>query len=260
MFEPSEWSTSALSLAMNSEERFDSMALFAFSTECRCLVNIDFKNLSRTRAKICGITRVEDAQAVVQAGADAIGLVFYPPSPRAVTAEQAKVISEVVPAFVTVTALFVNPTAEEVQSLLDTARIDLIQFHGDEDDGFCQQFNRPYIKAVRVRQASDVVEACLRFPGALSLLLDAYKPGVPGGTGESFDWSLIPEQLNKSIILAGGLDPQNVATAIRDVRPFAVDVSGGVEAEGPNGVQKGIKDASKIQAFMNEVYHVSFES
>ncbi|MDO6683460.1 MULTISPECIES: phosphoribosylanthranilate isomerase [unclassified Oceanobacter] len=213
--------------------------------------------MTRTRAKICGITRAADALAVVNAGADAIGLVFYPPSPRAVDITQAAAIVAMVPAFVTVTALFVNPTSEQVQSVLDVVRIDLIQFHGDEDDGFCQQFNRPYIKAVRVRQASDMVEACVRFPGALSLLLDSYKPGVPGGTGETFDWSLVPDDLNKPIILAGGLSPDNVATAIRDVHPFAVDVSGGVEANGPGN--KGIKDASKIQAFMNEVYRVNYE-
>ncbi|WP_369857749.1 phosphoribosylanthranilate isomerase [Candidatus Thalassolituus haligoni] len=211
----------------------------------------------RTRVKICGVTRVEDAIKVVNSGADAIGLVFYPPSPRAVDMQQAADIAAVIPAFVTVTALFVNPTVEQVQSVLDAVRIDLIQFHGDEDDGFCQQFNRPYIKAVRVRQASDMVEACVRFPGALSLLLDSYKPGVPGGTGETFDWSLVPDDLNKPIILAGGLSPVNVATAIRDLHPFAVDVSGGVEADGPGN--KGIKDASKIQAFMNEVYRVDNE-
>lgn len=205
----------------------------------------------RTRVKICGITRPQDAIEVVAAGADAIGLVFYPPSPRAVTIEQAQAAIAAVPAFVTVTALFVNPSVEEVQTVLDAVRIDLIQFHGDEDDGFCSQFNRPYIKAIRVRQASDMVEACVRFPGALSLLLDSYKPGVPGGTGETFDWSLVPDDLNKPIILAGGLSPDNVASAIADVAPFAVDVSGGVEAS------KGIKDAGKIQAFMNEVYRVN---
>jgi phosphoribosylanthranilate isomerase len=209
----------------------------------------------RTRAKICGITRVEDATEVVAAGADAIGLVFYPPSPRAVGIGQAAVIAESIPAFVTVTALFVNPTVEQVQSVLDAVRIDLIQFHGDEDDGFCRQFNRPYIKAIRVRQASDMVEACLRFPGALSLLLDSYKPGVPGGTGETFDWSLVPANLSKPIILAGGLTPENVASAITEVHPFAVDVSGGVEASGSGN--KGIKDPGKIQAFMNEVYRVN---
>lgn len=204
----------------------------------------------RTRVKMCGITRVEDAICAVEAGADAIGLVFYPPSPRAISAEQAAVIAAAVPAFVTVTALFVNASSEEVQSVLDRARIDLLQFHGDENDDFCRQFKRPYIKAIRVRQTSDVVASCLRFPSALALLLDSYKPGVPGGTGETFDWSLIPAQLTKSIILAGGLETNNVAHAIQQIKPFAVDVSGGIEAD------KGIKDPAKIAAFMNEVYHV----
>ncbi|MEC8524693.1 MAG: phosphoribosylanthranilate isomerase [Pseudomonadota bacterium] len=204
----------------------------------------------RTRIKICGITRPEDAWAAVESGADALGLVFYPPSPRAVDVAQAKAAVEGVPAFVSVTALFVNPTVEEVQSVLDNVRIDLIQFHGDEDDDFCRQFKRPYIKALRVRQASDVVASCLRFPGALAILLDSYKPGVPGGTGETFDWSLVPETPPKPIVLAGGLEPSNVASAIKQIRPFAVDISGGVEAS------KGIKDHSKITDFVNEVYRV----
>ena len=202
----------------------------------------------RTRTKICGLTRAGDAHAAVQAGADAVGLVFYPPSPRAVDVAQARAVIAAVPAFVTVTALFVNPAADEVQKVLDSVRIDLIQFHGDEEDDFCSQFNRPYIKAVRVRQASDVVASCVRFPGALAILLDSYKPGVPGGTGESFDWSLVPAELSKPIILAGGLNPGNVAQAIRQVRPFAVDVSGGVEAG------KGIKDHGKVNEFIKEVF------
>lgn len=206
----------------------------------------------RTRVKICGITRPEDAQAAVAAGADAIGLVFYPPSPRAVTIEQAKAVVAAVPAFVTVTALFVDPDPKEVQELLDSVRIDLIQFHGDEDSDFCGQFKHPYIKAIRVRQASDVVASCVRFPDALGILLDSYKPGVPGGTGETFDWSLIDDsQLTKPIILAGGLSPENVADAINQVRPFAVDVSGGVEAS------KGIKDHGKVTEFLSEVYRVN---
>lgn len=208
----------------------------------------------RTRLKICGITRPQDALAVVQAGADAIGLVFYAPSPRAVDIAMAQAVVAAVPAFVTVTALFVDPTADEVQKVLDSVRIDLIQFHGDEEDDFCSQFNRPYIKAIRVRQASDVVASCLRFPGALAVLLDSYKPGVPGGTGETFDWSLVPDELPKPIILAGGLTIANLASAIRQVRPFAVDVSGGVEAD------KGIKDPGKITAFADEVYRVDQES
>ncbi len=208
----------------------------------------------RTRLKICGITRPQDAMAVVQAGADAIGLVFYAPSPRAVDITTAQAVVAAVPAFVTVTALFVNPAVDEVQKVLDSVRIDLIQFHGDEEDDFCSQFNRPYIKAIRVRQASDVVASCLRFPGALAILLDSYKPGVPGGTGETFDWALVPDELTKPIILAGGLTIANVASAIRQVRPFAVDVSGGVEAD------KGIKDPGKITAFADEVYRVDQDS
>ena len=208
----------------------------------------------RTRLKICGITRPQDAMAVVQAGADAIGLVFYAPSPRAVDITTAHAVVAAVPAFVTVTALFVNPAVDEVQKVLDSVRIDLIQFHGDEEDDFCSQFNRPYIKAIRVRQASDVVASCLRFPGALAILLDSYKPGVPGGTGETFDWALVPDELTKPIILAGGLTIANVASAIRQVRPFAVDVSGGVEAD------KGIKDPGKITAFADEVYRVDQDS
>jgi len=204
----------------------------------------------RTRIKICGITQAIDASAAVDAGADALGLVFYPPSPRAVSVEQAVEAVAAVPAFVSVTALFVNPSVEEVQSVIDSVRIDLLQFHGDEDDDFCRQFNRPYIKALRVRQASDVVASCVRFPGALAILLDSYKPGVPGGTGETFDWSLVPETLPKPIILAGGLEPSNVADAIQQVRPFAVDISGGVEAT------KGIKDHGKMTEFVKEVYRV----
>ena len=210
--------------------------------------------MRRTRIKICGITRAEDADAAVEAGADALGLVFYPPSPRAVDVAQAVDAVGNVPAFVSVTALFVNPTVEEVQRVLDSVRIDLIQFHGDEDDDFCRQFKRPYIKALRVRQASDVVASCMRFPGALAILLDSYKPGVPGGTGETFDWSLVPEELPKPIILAGGLTADNLETGMRTVHPYAVDVSGGVEAS------KGIKDHGKITEFVNEVYRVDQQS
>lgn len=210
----------------------------------------------RTRVKICGITNPEDAVAAVEAGADAIGLVFYPPSPRAVTLEQAQKVVQVVPAFVTITALFVDPDPEQVQEILDGVRIDLIQFHGNEDSSYCEQFKVPYIKAIRVRQASDVVASSLRFPSAQGILLDSYKPGVPGGTGETFDWSMAQnkeqkDQSTKPIILAGGLNPSNVADAITQVNPFAVDVSGGVEAS------KGIKDHGKITEFLSEVYRVN---
>ena len=207
--------------------------------------------LKRTRVKVCGITRIEDAKAAVDAGADAIGLVFYEPSPRYVRIEQAKAIAASVPAFVSVVALFVNAEPEYVQEVLNNVRIDLLQFHGDEENDFCGQFQRPFIKAQRVRQASDVVASSLRFPDALGILLDSYKPGVPGGTGETFDWSLIPESQTKPLILAGGLTPDNVASAIEQVQPFAVDVSGGVEQS------KGIKDPVKIDAFLSEVYGVN---
>ncbi len=213
---------------------------------------IQLQKQMRTRVKICGLTRPEDAAAVVAAGADAIGLVFYAPSPRAVDIKQAQAVVAAVPAFVSVTALFVNPSVKEVQDVLDGVRIDLIQFHGDEDSDFCSQFNRPYIKAIRVRQASDVVASCLRFPDALGILLDSYKPGVPGGTGETFDWNLIGQDPHsKPIILAGGLTPANVADAITQVQPFAVDVSGGVEAA------KGVKDHGKVNDFLSEVYRVN---
>lgn len=206
--------------------------------------------MNRTRVKICGITQVQDAIAVVDAGADAIGLVFYGPSPRAVSLKQAQEIVKAVPAFVSVVALFVNPEPSMVQEILNDVRIDLIQFHGDEDSTFCEQFKHPYIKAIRVRQASDVVASSLRFPSAQGILLDSYKPGVPGGTGETFDWSLIPVEQTKKIILAGGLTPENAADAIELVQPFALDVSGGVEEA------KGIKDHGKINQFLSEVYRV----
>ena len=206
----------------------------------------------RTRIKICGITRVEDAIKVVESGADAIGLVFYDPSPRSVRIDQAREIAKAVPAFVSVVALFVNPDKDYVQEVLNNVRIDLLQFHGDEENDFCSQFESPFIKAIRVRQASDVVASSLRFPNSVGILLDSYKPGIPGGTGESFDWSLIPDNHNSPIILAGGLTPENVASAINDVQPFAVDVSGGVEAS------KGIKDSDKIKEFVSEVYDVDY--
>lgn len=201
----------------------------------------------RTRVKICGITSQEDALHVVNAGADAIGLVFYAPSPRAVTLEQAKKITEAVPAFVTVVGLFVNAEKAEIEKIIAEVGIDLIQFHGDESAEFCRQFNRPYIKAVRVKPDTNLVQYAQEFFDAKALLLDAYAEGVPGGTGKSFDWDLIPKKLAKPIILAGGLNAENVAQAIHAVQPYAVDVSGGVE------ICKGVKDAQKIQQFMQQV-------
>jgi phosphoribosylanthranilate isomerase len=198
----------------------------------------------RTRIKICGITRVEDAADAVRFGADAIGLVFYPPSPRAVSLDQAKTIVKSLPPFVTVVGLFVNQDRATIEHCIDEARIDLLQFHGDEPAQACGGYSRPWIKAIRMRQGIDLIEAERTYTHASGLLLDSYKAGVPGGTGECFDWHRIPTDLASRIILAGGLDAQNVARAIQQVHPYAVDVSGGVERS------KGVKDTAKIEAFI----------
>lgn len=200
-----------------------------------------------TRIKICGITRVEDALAAARAGADAIGLVFHAASPRAVSIEQARTIVQALPPFVTTVGLFVDAAEETIRAVLDQVPLDLLQFHGDEPDVFCHRFARPYIKAVRVRPGDDLDALAASWPGASGILLDSYKPGVPGGTGETFDWSMIPSQRSWTLILAGGLQAQNVRQAIDLTAPWAVDVSGGVEAT------KGIKDIDKINAFIHEV-------
>lgn len=203
----------------------------------------------RTRVKICGITRVEDARAAVNLGADAIGLVFYAPSPRNVSVEQARAIIEVVPPFVTVVGLFVDPEPQHVQSVLHHCRLGLLQFHGDEAPDFCLRFDLPYIKAARVRPGADLVQYLSPHMAARGWLLDAYNDKLYGGTGESFDWKLIPRDLARPVILSGGLSPDNVNAAVRTARPWAVDVSSGVE------VAKGIKDAAKIAAFIAGVKH-----
>jgi phosphoribosylanthranilate isomerase len=201
----------------------------------------------RTRAKICGITTVEDAQAAVAAGADAIGWVFYAKSLRHVTVEKAFEIVASLPPFVDAVGLFVNTDPYEVNSVLSRVRLDLLQFHGEETTFYCQSFGRPYIKAIRVRHGVDLLQSAADYMSAKALLLDTYQEGVAGGTGETFDWNLIPKNLPKPVILAGGLTPLNVGEAISRVQPYAVDVSGGVERE------KGIKDADKIVAFMRGV-------
>ena len=203
--------------------------------------------MNRTRVKICGITRVEDGQSAVAAGADAIGLVFYPPSPRFVEIEQAVAIARALPPFVTVTALFVNAERDEINRVVEEVKVDLLQFHGNECPDYCDEFSRPYIKAIRVKPETDLLAEQSRYSTARALLLDTYRPGTPGGTGESFDWSLVTSDLADSIILAGGLSADNVEAAVNTVRPYAVDVSGGVEAE------KGIKDPEKIRSFMRGV-------
>jgi phosphoribosylanthranilate isomerase len=203
--------------------------------------------MSAVRSKICGITRIEDALAAVEAGADAIGLVFYAKSPRAVSAVQAREIVAALPPFVTSVGLFVNASRCEINEILEVVPLDLLQFHGDESPADCEGYHRPWIKALRVRPGDDLAAACARYRRARGILLDTFVAGVPGGTGEAFDWSLVPERLGMPIILAGGLSAGNVAEAIAQVRPYAVDVSGGVE------VAKGIKDPARIEAFIAAV-------
>jgi phosphoribosylanthranilate isomerase len=206
--------------------------------------------LSVVRSKICGITRVEDALAAVDAGADAIGLVFYAKSPRAVTVQQAQAILAALPPFVTTVGLFVDCQRSELNAILDAVPLDLLQFHGDESPAACEGFRRPYIKALRVKPGDDIAARIGLYGSAAGVLLDTFVPGVPGGTGEAFDWSLVPRGLSVPIILAGGLTPENVRAAIERVRPYAVDVSGGVEAS------KGLKDSDKIHAFVRAVRSV----
>ena len=201
----------------------------------------------RTRVKICGITRAQDALEAVKQGADAIGLVFYPKSPRNVSASQAAEIVSKIPAFITVVGLFVDAEPAFVQEVLSVVRLDLLQFHGDETASQCRQYSRPYMKAIRVKSDTNLVQYAADYADAKALLLDAFAEGVPGGTGLVFDWSLIPQNFPLPIVLAGGLNAENVGLAIEQVRPYAVDVSGGVEAS------KGIKDVAKIAAFMRGV-------
>jgi phosphoribosylanthranilate isomerase len=201
----------------------------------------------RTRIKICGITRPEDALAAARAGADAIGLVFYPKSPRAVTIEQAQAVCSVLPPFVTTVALFVDAEHFAVQDVLNAVPVDLLQFHGAESPTECAAFGRPFIKAIRMRDDVDLAQTAADYTAGRGLLLDAWSPTEAGGTGEVFDWGRVPRDLDSPIILAGGLHPANVAEAVRATRPYAVDVSSGVEAS------KGIKDADKITAFIQAV-------
>lgn len=202
------------------------------------------------RVKICGITRVDDALAAAHAGADALGLVFYNASPRVITIEQARAVREALPPFVAAVGLFVDASAEQVREVLAQVRLDMLQFHGDEPDDFCRQFGLPYLKAIRVKPGQDVNAAAAQWPGACGILLDSYRPGVPGGTGEVFDWTRIPAQRDWPLVLAGGLDAANVQQAIGLARPWAVDVSGGVE------LAKGKKDIDKINAFIREAKRV----
>ncbi len=203
--------------------------------------------MSRTRIKICGITRNCDALAAVEAGADALGLVFYADSPRAVTVSQAEAVVAGLPPMVTLVGLFVNASAEQVRDACSRLPLGLLQFHGDEPASFCSEFGLPWMKALRITGDSSVSEMMQAYTGASAILLDTWRAGVPGGTGESFDWQLVPTNLTPALVLAGGLNAENVGRAIQQVRPFAVDVSGGVEASA------GIKDVLKISEFVTAV-------
>jgi len=200
----------------------------------------------RTRIKICGITRAQDGIAAAQSGADAIGLVFYPPSPRFLNVERAREIRDALPPFVQTVALFVNPDAAQVAQVIGRVQPALLQFHGEETPAFCAQFGLPYVKACRVAPGVDLLKYLRPFSTASAWLLDAHVEEY-GGVGASFDWSLVPAPLERPLVLSGGLTRQNVATAVRRVKPWAVDVSSGVESA------KGIKDAAKIAAFIAEV-------
>lgn len=197
----------------------------------------------RTRVKICGITRVADALDAIALGADALGFVFYAPSPRAVSAQTVQNIVAQLPPFVSTVGLFVDATPQEVQSVLAQVPLSLLQFHGDETNEYCQQFGVPWIKALRMEPDSDILAKIAQYPQAQGILLDAWHPHLKGGTGQTFDWRHWP-QCNKALILAGGLTPENVTEAIHFTKPYAVDVSGGVEAS------KGIKEFTLLQAFM----------
>ena len=200
----------------------------------------------RTRIKICGFTRAEDAVAAAELGVDAIGLVFYPPSPRSVTIDQATRIVSALPAFVSVVALFVDEQESQIREVLSKVAIDVIQFHGDEPAEACNIYNKSYLKAIRMKPGLDVRQIASTYHDASALLLDAYHPGVKGGSGSQFDWDLIPAHCSLPVILAGGLLVDNASQAVQAVRPYALDVSRGVEAE------KGIKDVVKMAAFIQQ--------
>ncbi len=213
----------------------------------------DFLLQRRTRVKICGITRPEDARLAAQLGADALGLVFYANSRRGLDLQQAQEIRAAIPAFVSVVGLFVDPQRKQVDDVLAHLRLDCLQFHGDETPEFCQSFAMPYMKAVRVRSGTDPLPAIRRHKQASAILLDSYDPDQAGGTGKKFDWTVARHCVDRSalpIVLAGGLTRENAVSAIKEVHPWALDLSSGVESE------PGIKDPQRLQAFFNEVNRV----
>jgi len=207
----------------------------------------------RTRVKICGITRIDDGIAAAMLGVDALGFVFYAKSPRNIDIKQAQAICNELPGFVTTVALFLNPDVSLVEKVLEEVNIDLLQFHGTESAGFCESFGKPYIKALGIEGAEDIEALFDQYASARSVLLDSHGAGKAGGSGEVFDWSAIPEKIRSKIILAGGLAPDNVAEAIQQVRPYAVDLSSGVE------FAPGKKDSKLMARLMSEVMRVDCE-
>lgn len=213
------------------------------------------------RVKVCGITSVEDALVAVEAGADAIGLVFYPPSPRYVSTDIAKKISLAVGPFITVVGLFVNESKPSIENIIRSVGLHVLQFHGDEAPNFCDAFHRPYMKVIRMKADIKIEQVIKSYPNASGILLDAYRKGVPGGTGETFDWNRVPvrqpvkkpdKQGLPPIILAGGLTPNNIAAAVATTRPYGVDVSGGVE------VSPGKKDPQKVADFIKNAKSIIY--
>jgi len=203
--------------------------------------------LVRTRIKICGITHPDDALAAAELGVDALGFNFYRPSPRYVETAVAASLVRILPPFISSVGLFVDASADDVRAVLDAVPLTLLQFHGDESPEFCSQFGKPFLKAIRMKLDVDVTAEMARYASAVGILLDAYRPGVPGGTGETFDWQRVPQPAAQPVLLAGGLTSDNVGAAIRATRPWAVDVSGGVEAT------RGRKDHEKLKAFFDAV-------
>ncbi|TXS95686.1 phosphoribosylanthranilate isomerase [Parahaliea maris] len=204
--------------------------------------------MSRTRIKICGITSAEDAVQACEAGADALGLVFYPPSPRAVSIARAREVAAAVPPFVQLVGLFVNERVETIEEVLSEVPLHTLQFHGDEEPAFCRRFRRPWLKALRMREGADPVQACLAYSEASAILLDSWQEGVPGGTGKTFDWSTARGVFSRPVVLAGGLNADNVGKGIALLKPAAVDVSGGVESA------PGRKDPARVKAFIAAVH------
>lgn len=201
----------------------------------------------RTRVKFCGMTRIPDVRRAIDLGVDALGFVFVKASPRGLTIKQAQELVEGIPPFVMTVGLFRDAETDDIRNVLNNVSMDLLQFHGNEDRQFCEQFNMPYLKAVPMSSTNSVVEFCSRYPSAAGFVLDSHATNTMGGSGERFTWSRVPPELDKPVILAGGLTPDNVAEAVRAVRPYAVDVSSGIE------VGKGIKDVDKMKRFVQEV-------